>query len=89
MMCKTICLTSPDHWSLGSLMTCEKVDPGHDMPSNAVCQWVDNGLTYCLRKRSKPKIERNIEGDPKSVIVHNGLLSGVWTLSPNLFFKVM
>lgn len=37
-MPKTIFLTSPDHWSLGCLMTCEKIEVGNDVPSDAVCQ---------------------------------------------------
>jgi hypothetical protein len=42
-ICETICLTSPDHWSLGSLMICEKIEVGHNVPSGAMCQWVDEG----------------------------------------------
>ena len=38
-------------------MTCEKIEPGHDMPPDIVCQWIDDGSAYCLRKRSVPKSE--------------------------------
>ena len=88
-MYETICLTSSDHWSLGSMIICEKLQIGHDVPSDTVCQWVDNEATYCLRKRSEPKADRTVEGDPESGRVRKHFTSGVWTLSPNVFCKVM
>jgi hypothetical protein len=59
------------------------------MPSDAVCQWVDDRLTYCLHKRLEPKTDRTVEGDPELGRVHKKCTSEVWTLSPNVFCKVM
>ena len=48
---------------------------------------VGNEATYSLRKRSEPKTDRTVEGNPGSKIVQKHLTSGVWTLSPNVFCK--
>ena len=82
----SILVTSPGHWDVGSLMTCEKIELGHDVPSDAVCQWIDDGLTYYLRKRSVPKTELG-DGDPEPGIMIRSEFRGIWTLSPNVFCK--
>jgi hypothetical protein len=81
--------TSPNHWDIGSLMTCEKVEVGQEVPSDAVCTWMGDGARYCLRKRSVPKIDRSVNGDRKYGIVRSAFYNSVWTLSPNVFCKVV
>jgi hypothetical protein len=89
-MKNSVALTNPDHWDIGSLMTCEKIkiEPGYDTSPSIVCQWTDHGSTYCLRKRSVPKSELG-DGDCDSEAghVYDVATSGVWTLSPNVFCK--
>jgi hypothetical protein len=87
-MYETISLTSPNHWSIGSLMTCSKVDVGN-VPSDAVCEWEDEGSTYCLRKRLLPRTERSVKGDPVAGRVRKSMHNSAWILSPNVFCKIM
>jgi hypothetical protein len=70
-------------------MTCEKIEVGHDLPTDIVAQWADEGFIYCLRKRPGPNTDRPVEGDPESELVRQGLRGSVWTLSRNVFYKVM
>ncbi|RDL37567.1 uncharacterized protein BP5553_05000 [Venustampulla echinocandica] len=87
---ETVELTSPGHWSIGSLMLCEKVEEGQKVPSDVVCSWSDEGKTYCIRKRPTPRI--TIDGEPKGDIltgrVSRGYNAALWMLSPNVFCKV-
>ncbi|KUJ07190.1 uncharacterized protein LY89DRAFT_543952, partial [Mollisia scopiformis] len=85
-MKKSVILTEPDHWNIGSLMTCEKIESGHDISPNILCQWTDDGSTYCLRKRSVPGSEPG-DGDSEAGHIYDVNTSGVWTLSPNVFCK--
>ncbi|TVY36640.1 hypothetical protein LOCC1_G006790 [Lachnellula occidentalis] len=39
----SVLLTSPDHWDIGSLMTCEKIEPGYDVPADI--RWVEGVTT--------------------------------------------
>lgn len=103
-MHETISLIEPDRWSLGSLMICEKLEGTQNdhedelsllselslaPRDDIVCQWEDSGSTYCLRKRSEPKLDRKVEGDPEATRLIKKGTSGVWTLSPNVVCKTM
>jgi hypothetical protein len=85
---ETFCLLSSGVWSIGSLMICEKLEDGH-IPLDVVCSWSD-GATYCLRKRSPPRVDQEPEGDflASKHGDHNGPERGMWTISPNVFCKV-
>lgn len=48
----SITLTSPDRWSMGSMMECEKVTGS--APADAVTVWTDGDSTYCLRRKPEP-----------------------------------
>lgn len=68
-------------------MVCEKLEDGH-IPLDAVCNWTD-GATYCLRKRSPPRVDREPEGDSSASAYgdYNSPMRGLWTISPNVFCK--
>ena len=88
---ETVGLTSHGTWSIGSLMTCQALKDGEDMPPDVVCTWSDSGVTYALRKRNVPRASRDSEGDFRTTRLKRvdlGLASAVWTLSPNIFCKV-
>lgn len=67
---------------------CEKLEDGN-IPLDVVCSWSD-GATYCLRKRSPPRVDREPEGDfmTSAYAEYNGPAHGLWTISPNIFCKV-
>lgn len=71
----SVLLTNPNHWDIGSLMTCEKIDPDYAVPPDIVCQWVDNRSTYCLRKRSIPKSKPG-DGDSEPGKMYSGKSRG-------------
>ncbi|KAL3422211.1 hypothetical protein PVAG01_06367 [Phlyctema vagabunda] len=86
----SIGLISPGLWSVGSLMLCQKLEEGKDLPPDAVCNWVDDGITYCIRKRATPKTDKVAEGDTENSRHRKfgGNTRGFWSLSPNTFCKV-
>jgi hypothetical protein len=67
-------------------MTCEKIEPDSDVPLDIVCKWIDDGSTYCLRKRSVP-ISKPSNSNWKVGEIVVSPFRGVWTLSPNVFCK--
>jgi len=71
------------------LMMCKLLKDGEEMPSDAVCKWIDEGETYYLQKRAVPRTERTPEGDSitNRLPGYAGPSRGVWTLSPNVFCK--
>jgi len=68
-------------------MTCEKIEPDSNVPLDSVCQWIDDGSTYCLRKRSVPISKPGSNSNWKEGEIIVGSSRGVWTLSPNVFCK--
>lgn len=77
-------------WSIGSLMICQQLKDGEDMPPAMACRWNDDGATYCLCRRSVPlEIGEPEEGDPSAGLLHHchdGFAQ--WILSPNVQITV-
>ncbi|KAH6706478.1 hypothetical protein BKA61DRAFT_698273 [Leptodontidium sp. MPI-SDFR-AT-0119] len=78
----------PGHFALGSLMLCKSVKYGQDIPSDAICHWLDEGLTFYLQRRGCPKSDKTADGNPEVGRIRSWLQNGIWKLSENTFCKV-
>jgi hypothetical protein len=54
-----------------------------------VCSWIDDGATYCLRKRSSPRTNRDPQGDALvGRHAESRVYRAFWNLSPNIYCAV-
>jgi hypothetical protein len=67
-------------------MICRILKAGENIPQNLACSWNNDGVAYCLRKRSVPKVNRDCEGDFLSSrhLKYYGIMRATWNLSPNV-----
>ncbi|KAL3428170.1 hypothetical protein PVAG01_01679 [Phlyctema vagabunda] len=87
---ETVALISRGVWHIGSLIICEILTDENKTFPDAVSRWDDNGITFCLRRRSAHKAIKDHKGDALVSRLMNDKdgTQALWNISPNASCRV-
>ena len=74
-------------WAMGSMYFCEHYDNPESVPSDAVVQWSDRGVTLCLRPQDPP-LTSEADGWAEAGKLLSTTFKAVWHITPQTVVKV-
>ena len=74
-------------WAMGSMYFCEHYDSPESVPSDAVVQWADYGVTLCLRPQD-PILTSEADGWVEAGKMKSTTYRAMWHIAPETLVKV-